>query len=78
MIIQNRKAKCDNCGKENIVEGAGWLPFGWLTICLTRMHGVTGNQILSKEVCSKKCAISFMNKIKEIPKSKGIEYERIA
>lgn len=78
MIIQYRKARCDNCSKEKIVEGVGSLPFGWLTISVAQTHGLTGNIILTKEFCSKKCAIAFMNKIKEIPKSKGIEYERLS
>lgn len=70
MIVQYRKAKCDNCSKEKIVEGAGWLPFGWLTISVAQTHGLMGNIVLTKEVCSKKCAIAFMNKIKKIPKIK--------
>lgn len=70
MITQYRKARCDKCGKEKIVEGSGILPFGWLTLSVTRMRGLIGNIILAKEVCSKKCAIAFMSKIKEIPKIK--------
>ena len=68
MIIQYRTAKCDNCGREKAVEGVGTLPFGWLTLSLTQMRGLIGNIILTKEVCSKKCAIAFMNKIRDIPK----------
>ncbi len=77
MIVQYRKARCDNCGKERMVEGIGSLPLLWLKLSLNQTHGVMGNTVLAKEVCSKKCAIAFMNKIKEIPKSKGIEYERL-
>ncbi len=79
MIVQYRKAKCDECDKEKNVEGAGLLPFGWLTLSLTKARGMMGNIILAKEYCSKKCAIDFMNKINEIPKSKEeLGYERIA
>ena len=77
MITQYRKARCDKCGREKIVEGAGTLPFGWLTLSLTQMRGLIGNIILTKEVCSKKCAIAFMNKINDIPKSKGIGCELV-
>ncbi|MEK6949368.1 MAG: hypothetical protein AABX34_04050 [Nanoarchaeota archaeon] len=68
MIIEYRKARCDKCGKEEIVEGAGTLPFRWLTISLAETHGLMDNIILTKEVCSKKCAVAFMNKIRDIPK----------
>jgi len=68
MIIQHRKARCDKCGREKIVEGSGTLPFGWLIISITQMRGLMGNIILTKEVCSKKCAVAFMNKIRDIPK----------
>ncbi|GEM_PF-3041720 len=79
MIIQYRKARCDKCGREKAVEGAGILPFGWLCLSLTQMRGLMGNTILTKEVCGKKCAVALMNKIRIIPKSKEtVECETMA
>jgi len=66
-VIQRPIGKCDQCGKEVEFE-EGHLPDHWLEIAITEWWGSSGTGILSREVCSNKCALDLMHALKKIPK----------
>ena len=68
MIVEYRKVRCDECGKEETVAGAANFPSGWLTLGITEWSGSSGHEFLSKDICSRRCALRLMKKIKTIPK----------
>ena len=61
--IQFERHKCDCCGKEE----DGKMPLGWYEINITKWQGSSGRRVYNKEVCSKKCALNLVSKIKKIP-----------
>jgi len=73
-IVEYRKVKCDECGKEEIVKHSGCYPDNWLVISIFKWSGNTGRGRLNKEVCSEKCAINLMKKLKKIPKYEAYIY----
>jgi len=66
-IVNFRKVKCDNCGKEETIEGGCNLPFGWLEVQITEWQGNSGRTRFDKEVCNDKCALELIHKLKKIP-----------
>ena len=66
-IVEYRKLKCDNCGKEEEVKGAGSYPNKWLEISIYEWSGTSGERRYEKEVCGDKCAIELMKKLEKIP-----------
>jgi len=73
-IIDYRKVKCDNCGKEEEIKDGGCKPSHWLEISIVEWFGNSGEGRLNKEVCSEKCAIELMSNLKKIPKKEVIIY----
>lgn len=69
-IIEYRKVQCDQCGKIEEVKESGTLPYNWFTVEICEWFGSTGEGRFNKEVCSEKCVIEMMNKIKKIPEKK--------
>ena len=67
-IINYRKVKSDECGKEEEIKDGGTKPSHWLEINIFEWFGNSGTGRFTKEVCSEKCALELMKKIKEIPK----------
>jgi len=68
-IIRYQRNKCDECGKE--VDSKEYnQPYGWLEITICRWKGSMGEHVFRKEVCSKKCALKMLKKLKRIPKFK--------
>ncbi len=67
-IVEYRKVKCDECGKEEEVKDSGCYPDNWLVISIFQWSGNSGRRRLEKEVCSEKCAIKLLKKLKKIPK----------
>ncbi len=67
-IVEYRKVKCDECGKEEEVKYSGSRPSSWLEINIVSWFGSTGDTLLNKEVCSEKCALKLIKKLKKIPK----------
>lgn len=65
-IVHYEKHKCDCCGKEVEVQHGG-RPRGWLEISITIWHLSRGDVVYDKEVCSRKCALEMLKKIKKIP-----------
>lgn len=70
-IVDYRKVKCDECGKEEEVKGSGSRPSRWLEISITGWEGNSGMGRLNREVCSEKCALKLLNKLKEIPEKEN-------
>ena len=68
MIVEYRKVRCDECGKEEIIQDSGLLPLGCLAINIHEAYGTIAHPVLEKEVCSRKCAIKLMNETKKLPK----------
>ncbi len=66
-IVEYRKVKCDECGKEESVEGGGSYPPQWLVIGISEWNGDIGQGRLTKEVCCEECALKLMKELKEIP-----------
>ena len=65
MIIQNKKHKCDQCGKIEEVEYM--FPCGWLNIRITKFKNANENELqLEKEMCSKRCMLDFMHSVKRL------------
>ncbi len=73
-VIEYRKVKCDNCGKEEVVKNDGWRPSHWLEISITEWSERVGEGRLNKEVCSEKCALELLKNLKEIPKKETYIY----
>ncbi len=73
-IVEYRKVKCDECGKEEIIKNSGSYPSYRLVIDISEWFGSTGEIRLNKEVCSEECALKLMKKLKEIPKHKVCIY----
>ena len=71
-IVEYRKVKCDNCRKEKIIRDSGSYPSGWLVIEIYEWDGMSGRERLHKEVCSGKCALEIIKKVKKIPECKTI------
>ena len=67
-IVEYRKVKCDECGKEKTIESAGSYPSNWLVISIVEWFGTSGEGRFEREVCSEECAIKLMKELKEIPK----------
>lgn len=67
-VVEYRKVKCDECGKEVEIKEPMHLPCSWLEIDITECCGASGTVVLSKEVCSRKCALNMLKKLKKIPK----------
>ena len=67
-VIEYRKVKCDECGKEEVVKDDGWRPYNWLEISIVEWNKSVGEGRLNKEVCSEECALKLIKKLKEIPK----------
>ena len=74
MIVEYRKVKCDNCGKEEEVKHSGTKPTHWLEISITDWKGNSGYGRLNREVCSEKCALELIKNLKEIPKEENYLY----
>ena len=74
VVIEYRKVKCDECGKEEEIESGGSRPTNWLEISITEWFGNNGNVRLNREVCSEKCALKLIKKLKEIPKQEACIY----
>lgn len=68
VIVEYRKVKCDECGKEEEIKDGGTKPSRWLEVSIVEWFGSTGEGRLSKEVCSEKCAFKLIKKLKKIPK----------
>lgn len=74
-IVEYRKVKCDECGKEEEVKGGGSYPSSnWLVIEISEWSGSTGQGRLNREVCSDKCALKLMKDLKKIPKRENYIY----
>ncbi len=73
-IVEYRKVKCDECGKEEEIKSGGCKPTNWLEISVVEWHGSSGEGRLNKEVCSEKCALELMKKLKKIPKHETYIY----
>lgn len=67
--IQYERHKCDCCGKEEDIQ-FGSRPLNWYEIEITKWHGNSGEGVFNKEVCSKKCALEILSKVKKIPNPK--------
>jgi len=73
VIINYRKVKCDECGKEvEMKEEIGSLPDNWFEVSITKWFGTTGDRLFHKEVCSEKCAMKTLKKLNKLPKPKPI------
>ncbi len=67
VVVEFRKVKCDNCSKEETIEDSGHRPDNWLEVSVVEWFGSTGTGRLNNEVCSEKCVLELMKKLKEIP-----------
>ena len=67
-IIEYRKVQCDNCGKTEEIKEGGSHPSNWFELNIVQWTGTTGYGRWTKEVCSEKCALEIMKKLKKIPK----------
>jgi len=67
-VVNYRKVKCDECGKEEEIKDGGSKPSHWLEISVVEWFGNSGEGRLNKEVCSEKCALRLLKKLKKIPK----------
>ncbi len=72
MIIEYRKVKCDNCGKEEEIKDGGTRPSNWFEISITEWSGNSGYGRFCKEVCTEKCALEVIHKLKKIPEREPI------
>ena len=68
VVDEYRKVKCDNCGKEKIVDHSGQYPSNWLIILITEWIGLGGYKRYNKDVCSDKCALKLLHNLNKIPK----------
>jgi len=67
-IVEYRKVKCDECGKEVTIKEAGYsIPFGWYELGITLGKKSHGQGVYDKELCSKKCILKHANNLKKIP-----------
>ena len=73
-VIEYRKVKCDECGKEEEIKYGGTRPSNWLEISITEWHGSSGDIRLNREICSEECALKLIKKLKEIPKRETCIY----
>lgn len=73
-IIEYRKVKCDECGKEEEIKDGGTRPTHWLEISITDWAGSTGHGRLNREVCSEKCALKLIHNLKKLPKQETYIY----
>ena len=67
-IVEYRKVKCDECGKEEEIKHGGTKPSNWFEVSIIEWSGSSGEGRLNKEVCSEECALKLIKKLKEIPK----------
>lgn len=74
MIVEYRKVKCNNCGKEEKIKDGGSKPTKWLDISITEWFRDTGTGRFNREVCSDKCVLELIKKLKEIPKKETYIY----
>ena len=74
VIIEYRKVKCDECGKKEEIKEGGTKPTNWFEVSIAQWFGNTGNVRLNKEVCSEKCALKLIKKLKGIPKQETCIY----
>lgn len=73
-VIEYRKVKCDECGKEEEIKYGGTKPTNWFEISITQWSGNNGDGRLNREVCNEECALKLMKKLKEIPKQENYIY----
>jgi len=66
-IVNYRKVKCDECGKEEEVKDGGEKPSQWLEISIVEWFGNSGEGRLQREVCSEECALKLLKELKKIP-----------
>ncbi len=71
-IVDYRKVKCDECGKEEEIKDGGTKPSRWLEVNITEWLGNSGRGRFGKEVCSEKCALKIIHKLKKIPEQEPI------
>lgn len=67
MIIQYKKIKCDNCGKEEMVK-ENVRSKDRIEISIVQWSGSVGQERLVKDTCSDKCALELIKGLKRIPK----------
>ncbi len=71
-IINYRKVKCDECGKEEEIKDSGSRPSNWFEVSITEWFGSSGYGRFGKEVCTEKCALKIIHKLKKIPKRESV------
>ena len=71
-IVNYRKVKCDECEKEEEIKDSGTKPTNWLEVNITEWFGNTGYGRFCKEVCTEKCALKIIHKLKKIPKKEPV------
>ncbi len=72
VIVNYRKVKCDECGKEEEIKDGGTRPSNWFEVSITEWFGSTGSVRFCKEVCTEKCALDLIRKLKKIPKREPV------
>jgi len=49
-VIEYRKVKCDECGKEEEIKDGGTRPSNWFEVSITEWYGSSGDVRLNREV----------------------------